>query len=354
MRHQRTCWMIILAAICVFSTHGSLAAQSSERILSISDNPISVPTTTTQDFLDGLQLAADAGIRGGLTTKTWSELESTEGSYNIDDLRFGLTFRRNVYDQVLYLGIQPINTNVKDVPADLRDVPFDSPVMRTRFHALLDAVLPLLNENVRYISIGNEVDAYLEQHPDEWATYTAFYEDVVAYLHDKVPTIRVGVTVTFAGSYVHPKEVAALTSLSDVFILTYYPLEGNFYARSPQSPLTDFPIMLKQAGDKPLLLQEVGYPSADSLRSSEAAQAEFMDAAFAAWDAAGNKIPFLNVFLQHDFPDSLSRSLGAYYGMSTNDNLISFLSTLGLRYADGKPKMAWARFVTHAKALKGS
>gem|GEM_PF-4731839 len=85
----------------------------------------------------------------------------------------------------------------------------------------------------------------------------------------------------------------------------YYPLNAAFTTQAPESPLTDFPHMIAMVGEKPLLLQEVGYPAGEGLGSSEAQQAEFIQAVFDAWDAAGAKIPFLNLFAMGDFSDQM-------------------------------------------------
>jgi hypothetical protein len=78
------------------------------------------------------------------------------------------------------------------------DVPFDSPKMIARFHALIDALAPIIDGHFLYMSIGNEVDVYLA-NKHEWAAYKTFYDDAVVYVHQKLPGIKVGVTVTFDG-----------------------------------------------------------------------------------------------------------------------------------------------------------
>ncbi len=139
-----------------------------------------------------------------------------------------------------------------------------------------------------------------------------------------------------------------LNQPSDVFILTYYPLQADaFSAESPDAPLTDFPKMIQLAGGLPVVLQEVGYPSADLLDSSEAEQAQFVHSVFAAWKAAGDRIPFLDFFLLHDMTDDFCSTLESYYGVK-HPNFHAYLCTLGLRQSDGTPKQAWQAFVDEA------
>jgi hypothetical protein len=217
--------------------------------------------------------------------------------------------------------------------------------MRTRFHALIDSLRPDL-AHVSYLSIGNEVDPYLSSHPAEWATYKAFLTDAIAYVHSVAPSVKVGVTATFDGANgAAAADVAALNAASDVYILTYYPLTGDFGVRPPDAPLTDLPRMVSLAGVRPLILQEVGYPASTLLGSSEQLQAQFVTNVFDAWGPRGDRIPFLNVFLMHDFPQTLCDYFTQYYGLPGNERFSQFLCTLGLRKANGTPRLAWTAFV---------
>ncbi len=189
-------------------------------------------------------------------------------------------------------------------------------------------------------------------HPDERKPYQQFYEAALVYVHQTAPWIKVGVTATFSGTLLAHDQVADLNAISDVYIMTYYPLKGDFGVRSPDSPLSDFPQMVKWAGDKPLLLQEVGYPAAGSLGSSEAIQADFVRNVFKAWDTDARHIPFLSYFALGDFSDDLCKTLASYYGLPDQQNFYDYLCTLGLLKVDGTPRQAWQAFVEGGSALK--
>ncbi|HKV05306.1 MAG TPA: hypothetical protein VJO53_09395 [Candidatus Acidoferrales bacterium] len=320
------------------------------RVLGIAANPREVPPPVPQDYLDAAALVRGAGVRGTIQTDTWSVLEPAPGQYALQDLQNGLNFAASQGLQA-YVGIQVINTVPKTVPSDLMGVNWNDPQMESRFHALLDAILPLLGNQVTYLSIGNEVDVYLTAHPAEWTSYEGFYEDALAYIHQKSPGIRVGVTTTFTGaSGAARANVALLNSRSDLWIFTYYPLGAGFVPNSPQSPLTDFPTMLTLAGTKDVALQEVGYPSSTAISSSEANQASFVTAFFQAWQNTGQRIPFLSFFLLHDLTPSICSQLNAYYGVPPDPAFQAYLCTLGLRHDDDTLKPAWAAFVNAAAA----
>lgn len=352
MRSQTWTWAIVIGVMFLLMPALSAQEADNSQILSISTVPRLEPPPTTQDFLDAFELAHDAGVNGNLITYHWSELEPTKGEYQLEDLKNYMRFIEAMYDDTVMLGIQVLNTTDKETPADLLDVPFDDPQMLARFVALFDAVLPHLNRNVRYLSIGNEVDVYLETQ-QEWEAYKVFYGQAVTYVHQAAPWMRVGVTATYGGAVDYPDEVRRLNEQSDVLILTYYPLGEAFTADDPTAPLADFPHMIEMADGLPVILQEVGYPSAELLNGSEAEQSEFVQHVFEAWAAAGKSIPLLNYFLLGDLSEQICTDLEGYYGLA-HPNFHAFLCSLGLRYADGTPKQAWQTFMDEGLRWRGN
>jgi hypothetical protein len=105
--------------------------------------------------------------------------------------------------------------------------------------------------------------------------------------------------------------------------------------------------MVSLAGDKPVVLQEAGYPSGSLNGSSEAAEAAFVTDLFQAWRNAGNSMPFLSYFLLYDLDTTTCADHGVYYG-SADPAFLSNLCSLGLRRSDGTAKAAWSAFVTAA------
>jgi hypothetical protein len=291
-----------------------------------------------------------AGARGSVANFTWSTLETSPGVYSLASLQNRLTSSSNDGFTV-YLGIQVINTVPKETPSDLLSVTWNDPTMKSRFHSLLDAIRPLLTSNVKYLSIGNEVDSYFSSHPTEWTQYENFYDDALAYVHQTMPGIQVGVTTTFNGASGAAKaNIAQLNTMSDVWIFTYYPVGPGFVPKGPQSPGNDFATMLTLAGSHPVVLQEVGYPTSSVLSSSEADQATFVTNVFQAWQTRSQQIPFLSYFDLHDFTSDFCASLAQYYNNPNDSAFEAYLCSLGLRHSDGTPKTAWGSLTTAAAA----
>jgi hypothetical protein len=332
----------------------AVAPSPGPRVVGVSMFPRSEPSPRASAFTEAANLAVGAGAGADFVSATWSDPEPRQRAYSLDTLAGDVAAgaQRNL---AVLVTLSVLNTTAREVPPDLAAAGFDSPAMRQRFHQLLDALRPRLAGHVRYLSIGNEVDVYLAAHPREWAAYEALYGDALAYAHGVLPGVRVGVTTTFAGATgASAAQVARLNRLSDVAILTYYPFGDRFRVRPPTTAAPDLHRMVGVAGGKPLVLQEVGYPSAPELASSEEAQARFVGEVFAAWRAIGAAIPFLSFFLLHDLPRSMCEDLSRYYGAGGDAGFTAFLCTLGLRHRDGTPKPAWTAFSRGASELRAA
>jgi hypothetical protein len=315
------------------------------RVLSLTPIPRSSPPPASAEakrevFLEAVRLAREAGAGGLYQAWSWQALEPSPGRYDLDNFASTLSYLGQTRGLSMLLTIHVVNTSVREIPADLHALPFDSPRMKQRFRALFDALLPHLDRHVLYLSIGNEVDEYLSRS-QEWAAYQSFYEDAAAHVRARAPWLKVGVTSTFDGARLKcPREVAALNAASDVFILTYYAVDERFLPEASRSPLDDLPRAVALAGGRPLVLQEVGYPSSEALPSSEQHQADFISSVFAAWHSTAN-IPYLNFSLMHDYGRAHCSTLPRFYGLPGDARFEAFLCSIGLRDSNGRPKLGW-------------
>ncbi len=221
---------------------------------------------------------------------------------------------------------------------------------------MLDAVIGVRIGRVRYLSIGNEVDVYLSQHPAELPSYKAFFRDAAQYARSLDPSLQVGVTARADGALGGAAAIVQeLNTLSDVVIFTYYPIEfsagGVVLVRAPSVVASDFARMLGFAGNKPIVFQEVGYPASAVNNSSEALQAQFVHAVFSAWKAADGRIPFLSFFHLHDFTPQLCDILVIRYQLQGAASFREFLCSLGLRQANGTARLGWQALIDESRTL---
>lgn len=321
-------------------------ASSLGPVFGISTVPRVVPPPGPQDYLDAVEAVRTSGARGAFESASWSELSTPAGLTKLTD---ALTSAQQRYDVVL-LTLKVLDTNNRTTPPDLASLAFDAPEIEGRFHALLDTLKPHLGPRVRYLSIGNEVDVYLAANPKTFDAYARFYADAVTYVHATLPGVSVGVTATFEGSRSgFAAKMAQLNRSSDVVVMTYYPLGPRFVPRPPSTAKPDIAQMLSVSSGRPLVLQEVGYPSATRLSSSEGTQGEFAAQVMAAWHAAGAQIPLLNWFALGDLTTEVCDTFTHYYALPGDANFAAYLCSLGLRRADGVPKASWQAFLNAAR-----
>lgn len=355
MRRAVTCLLLVIAAACGSAsdspTGGSNPSGSPKpNVLAISPSTQHIPPTT-DEVLAAYDAPLSIGARGFFASFRWSELETTPGHIDVSPLRGTLqTAIGKGYTKIL-VGIQVINTNQNETPADLRAVAFDSSLMITRFHALLDQVIPLLGSQVAYLSIGNEVDAYLGP-TNKWTSYRGFFEDARSYVKQRVPGVAVGVTTILDGARGPWKtQVQSLYTNADIAIFTYYGQDSQFHALPSSSAITALDDMLSLANGKPVIVQEFGQPSAASLGGSESLQSDFFSAGIGEWNAHAAQIPFINIFSLYDLPPAICDQLVAYYGVTGQTAFRDYLCSLGLRRQDGGNKKSWATIADAAHQL---
>jgi hypothetical protein len=330
----------------------------SARAIGVEILPPGGPPYTSARIIAALKVAASAGVDADHMVFKWSDLETGPGAYNptaIKGLRDGIAYLGGALGWQLQLTISVIDTTVKATPNDLKRVAWNDPKMIKRFHALIDKIAPTFNPHLAYIAVGNEVDLYLDGHPSEWPKYKAFYDDAVAYIHQKVPGLQVGVCTTFENTInAAQSRVQDLIGSSDVVVFTYYPLDRSFRPLGPTTPLADFPRMVTFAGAKPVVLQEVGYPSSPKLGSSVQDEAAFVLNVFSAWRQVGAQIPFLSYWQLYDFSLAYCNTFPVYYGFrDPHGYFVAYICSNGLRYADGSPKPAWDDFVQSVPEVTG-
>ena len=278
------------------------------------------------------------------TSAPWASLNPTGTTYDLTPIVnpfFGLSKLKEMGYTLIYLNIPIVAINARSMPADINGLPFDDPLVIQRFHALLDAIHASLPTEVKFISLGNEVDTYFSSHGGEWTAYKSLVEDARVYLKSLRPAVMVGVTTTFAGcTSTFAAEIALLNSGMDFVSLTYYPLEGGgFFPRTPATVPGDVTKMLAASPGKPLVLQEWGYPSSAALGSSEDTQAEFMTLSLQEIRKQGpSKFLLVSFFKYRDWSPVFSASLT---GQTAGQPFYEFMNSLGLKRNDGTPKKAF-------------
>lgn len=298
----------------------------------------------------GYELAFKKGRALGTQAATlpikWDEVERQPGVF--DPQPNWLAIANQFYPNVrmkLALGVHPIDTNQLRVPDDLKGRPFDDPLVIRRYLACLEWVLKQIPDcDLISIAVGNEIDAYLGHDRARWEAYTRFLNAAVEFLKARKPRVPVGTKIMFTGyGDVRLRSwVRAVNAKTDVWMVTYYPLNADFTVRDPKEVKTDVTWLLDAFQDKPFYFMETGYPSGAGCRSSEFKQAEFVHELFRTWDHHAKRIPYLNMTWLSDIPPTTTYQYTQYYGLDTS-GFRGFLDSLGLRSwrGEGRDKLGY-------------
>ena len=285
--------------------------------------------------------AKNAGIQFVELAQQWDEIETANGEYNSPFA----SIANKVYpplDTAVVLSMNPIDTMANRVPKHLESFDWDSEQRVQGFIRWFDWTCDQLSDvEILAVSVGNEIDAYLTGHPDEMDAYARFFQQVATHIRKRYPDAFVGSKFTFSGRTGELNDrFAKIDSQADAIMLTYYPLDDQFHVRMPGTVAKDFETMLQLSEDRPILLLETGYPSGTACNSTEKRQAEFVDQLFAAWDRHLDRIPMVNLVWTCDLPKSEVDAMVNYYGIQ-QPGFRTYLSTLGLRTASGRDKLAF-------------
>ncbi|MCF6286925.1 MAG: M48 family metalloprotease [Candidatus Hydrogenedentes bacterium] len=200
-----------------------LPATIPTRILSLTDLPPLDPMPGPEDFLAAIEKSKVAGCSGAVLTYSWPSLEPRKGAFTLEELKGAVALNEG---RVLYLGIQVLNTTVKEFPHDLSGRAFDDPQLIERFRTFLDGLAPLLQHRVRFLSIGNESDVYLSIHPDETDAFGVFLNAARDHAKHIAPELLVGTTLTDAGA-------VQLTKNPDAMIRALQKISGRAKLDAP-------------------------------------------------------------------------------------------------------------------------
>jgi hypothetical protein len=314
---------------------------------------------------DAMDLLVENGMNVYMFACKWKGLEPAPGKFNLQEhLINPLTMLVPRYPQLkgVVLVLQMIDTNWRPMPADLSTKPFDDPVVLQRFDALIDAIAAEpCSKRITHILLGNEVDGYLGQHPEEGAAFLVFYKREVERIHQRLPGVKVGTIFTAQGATRgSPRVFDELNKYSDFVDFTYYPVEGlvrgNWSATwqmlTIEESLAELAHLVERAGNKPFSFTEIGYSASPVNNSSEEKQAEFVRGMFRVLDPYRKKgqIAFLLYHAMYDYPPGVCTPYAQQQGVPA-EAICGFMENLGLRsYATGAPRPAWGALVEGVKA----
>ncbi|NOU48340.1 MAG: T9SS type A sorting domain-containing protein [Bacteroidales bacterium] len=313
---------------------------------------ITLPQNSTYTYDSALISCYNFGTRQiGLHFLWKSGLETTPGVFTFTNLDIANAYYPYFNVQV-DLNIDPIETNILELPTDLVNRTFDDIVVIDRFKILLDSVFNHIPDlQLSSLVIGSEIDAYLGTDQAKWTQYITFYREVAAYAKSLRPGLKVACEAMFTGlTGSAATYLQALNSNSDYIGVSYYPINNDFTVKSPTVAASDFSVVVDLYPAKPIFFYQLGYPSSSLCNSSEDKQAKFIEQVFQSWDTYHENIKMIDFTWLHDWSAEAVNYWSDYYGIS-DTAFIGFLGSIGLRNWDGNgsDKQAFIELKCQAK-----
>lgn len=298
-----------------------------ERILAVDANP-----AENNNYLDSLSKAVQIGAKTISLHFDWRSLEPTASKYETIYLDIANAFYPS-RGLSLSLVLAPIHNNSLLLPPDLQGLPFDHPLVVSRFKMLLDLVFARIPDvNLTSLVIGSEIDAYLGTDPEKWEQYISFYSQMVEHAHKLRPQVSVTTEFRFSHGYLGGARpfLERINEYSDVIGVSYYPLTLEGMVMNPEVLTRHFKTIADGFPNKPIQFLQIGYPSSPLLQSDENLQANFVKELFKAWDLFSERINLVRYTFMTDLSVGSISGASTYFG-DGGSSFEQFLGTLGLR-----------------------
>lgn len=299
--------------------------------------------------------AHDAGVQATHTYMTWGDVETQPGVYD-------WTFPDVLMDTMslegmrLSLVIDFIHTSVPgNPPEDLVGRGFSDPEYRQRATVFAVDVAERYADELDYLELGNEVNIYLNVHPEDVQPYLEFLREAREAIHAVRPDLPVGTVLAFHELINNGQlDMIDTVKFGDFLAYTYYPHTAGFrYDGDPGVFAGVLDQMIERSGEMPFIVVENGWVTADSLGGSEERQADYIRVTFAALAERRGSFGWHLWFGFHDGEQSICEEGGLSFLPPGTDPeslgdawgaFVDYLCTLGLKQYDGTPKLGWEVF----------
>ncbi|MFX1256756.1 MAG: hypothetical protein ACFFAN_02770 [Promethearchaeota archaeon] len=315
-----------------------------DRLLGIDVNPAS-----GVDYNAAFDIANTTGMDFVSLSFGWNDIETTPHNYTNEYLEIANYYYPSKNCKIALI-IAPIDTNVNRMPIDIKDKPFNDTEVISRYNDMLYNVSDQLKDvDIISLSIGNEVNAYLGSDQNAWANYTDFFNQTSKYARTLWPNTKIGCKTMFKALTVTNKdEIFTLNNFSDVIMTTYYPLNDDFSVKPLSILRKDFDNITQLYENREIYFLEVGYPSNETLGSSNSMQAAFIEEIFRQWDLYVDQVKVIHIVWLHDKSTTEVNDLCNYYN-NYSENFKAYLGSIGIRTSDGIDKEAFLKLKNMAQ-----
>ncbi len=257
------------------------------------------------DFQKNVQTARDAGAQTTNLTFAWEDVErpydaGVPDAGDAGDDGGSPATPTQLFNPLLHVAnlvlpdermgaivtLDALDVGGPRAPAELAALALDDAALAARYDRLTDYALDQLPDvNVTALFFASNVDVPLGDDAAKHAAFATFVTHAAAHVHAARPKVKVGFVVTAGGAVAAKEHFAAAWAASDVVGVTYLPIDAAAQVRPVGMVASDLDALAAALpAGKPIVLREVGYPTAAACGSSDAAQVAFVSATFGAWD----------------------------------------------------------------------
>jgi len=304
--------------------------------------PLSITAAPAKDvgsweqYLAAYELADELGFSIAHNYMEWGVIEPDAGEYAWENPGYFYTLAEQrgmrVSMELTIINIEQLG----QLPKDLEGKTLADPQLRGRFLAFLEEFATRGRDHLDYLWIGNEIDTYLGQNPDELEPWMSLYRAAIEVVHREAPGVKVGTVMTYHGALESGRTswIDKWGPDSDVVGVTYYPqFMPNGY--EPDRIQEQFDDLVEAYGEYPIALVETAVAAASPYGGGEDEQVTYARELFEALDRHKDDFVFAGWFLLHDFSPQW---LDMFTSGNSNRDLRRWLSSLALAGFDGRPR----------------
>jgi hypothetical protein len=312
--------------------------------------PIGLNGIPRQDHVTDRAIAEEFQLNFFTTIFQWKEPEP--GAYFWKESTGEDPFKEHLQGlkeqgYVVSLTNTTVHMDQKHLPKYLQGKRFEDPELLERWEVFLRAFLVHYGDSIDFLNLSNEVGSYFGAHREEWLGYLAFVRNGAEIIHEVRPNIRVGVALSSNDAATYWPD---LEPFCDYLAFTYYTPNSSLAkaptakALDPEHPhyfATTLDSMLHLAGNKPVLITEIGCATHESIDSSPELQAQFIRQLIAWLPGKEDRILGISWLSHVDWPYAHTKqALQGYLddALLEREPFMRYLTSLGLMYEDGTKK----------------
>ena len=313
-------------------------------------------TSDINSYYKAFNLARDNNVQMTHYYVTWGEVEN---NWTTNDFILGMVKNKGLKSSIVF---NVIHTSViGELPDDVEFKGWDDPVFISRFSDFVIEYIERYEDTVDYVEIGNEVDIYLNKHPDELDDYAIFYKEVYDNIKEAHPDMKVGTVFAYhdlkANNNFEVYETLSPIGDFDAFTLYIYS-QGFIFDRDPVELYEHLQEIEELTGDRNFAIEEIGWNAYEGLEGNEEDQRQAVSYAFDYLEEAPDRFEFMNWFILYDSSEEESRKVAESF-IEPDDPLLenerfmvpfsNFIRYLGLIESDGTPRDGWFEFTKRAQ-----